>query len=171
MKRLWSPWRMAYVNAERQAGCVFCDLQKKSTSDQDALILYRGKHTMVVMNKYPYTNGHVMIVPYLHTDTPTSLDDDTLLEIFHLVNESITILRKELRADGFNVGMNLGTSAGAGIQDHIHMHIVPRWTGDTNFMSVFSDTRVICEALDASYCRLKPHFDTLGDQEHTQNDN
>ncbi|MGC9359453.1 MAG: HIT family protein [Anaerolineae bacterium] len=171
MKRLWSPWRMAYVSAEKQAGCVFCEIQKENGSDQEALILYRGEHTMVVMNKYPYTNGHLMVVPYLHTDTPTALDDDALLEMIKLVNESIIILRQTLRADGFNVGMNLGASAGAGIEQHIHMHIVPRWTGDTNFMSVFSDTRVISEALDDSYCRLKPHFDALVTKKHVSNHN
>jgi ATP adenylyltransferase len=168
VKRLWSPWRMAYVSAEKQAGCVFCDIQEETGTDQDALILFRGEHAMVVMNKYPYSNGHLMVVPYLHTDTPTALDDDALLEMMKLVNESITILQETLRADGFNVGMNLGASAGAGIEQHIHMHIVPRWTGDTNFMSVFSDTRVICEALDDSYCRLKPHFDALSSEPNVE---
>ncbi len=171
MKRLWSPWRMAYVSGEKQAGCVFCDIQKGEQPDQDALILYRGTHAMVVMNKYPYTNGHLMVVPLLHTDTPTALDDDALLEMAQLVNHSLTILREVLRADGFNVGMNLGSSAGAGIEQHIHIHIVPRWTGDTNFMSVFSDTRVICEALDETYCRLKPHFEALTQERNAQNEN
>ncbi|MCD6302310.1 MAG: HIT domain-containing protein [Anaerolineae bacterium] len=168
MKRLWSPWRMAYVSAEKQSGCVFCHLQQEGTSDQDALILYRGKHAMIVMNKYPYINGHVMVVPYLHTDTPTALDDDALLEMIKLVNDSITVLREALHADGFNIGMNLGASAGAGIEHHIHMHIVPRWTGDTNFMSVLSDTRVICEALDETYRRLKPRFDAIASEQNAQ---
>jgi len=171
MKRLWSPWRMAYVSGEKQAGCVFCELQEDGQPDQEALILYRGTHAMVVMNKYPYSNGHLMVVPFLHTDTPTALEDDALLEIMRLMNDSISILREVLHADGFNVGMNLGVSAGAGIEHHVHLHIVPRWMGDTNFMSVLSDTRVICEAMEESYRRLKPHFDALAAGQNAQNGN
>ena len=158
MKRIWSPWRMAYIEGEKQKGCIFCD---KTLEDQDSdnLILLRGEHCFVMMNRYPYTNGHLMVVPYVHVDSPTALPPETLMEMMNLVNIALEVLRESMHSDGFNVGMNLGASAGAGIADHIHMHVVPRWTGDTNFMPVLGDTRVIVEGLQACYDKLRPLFD------------
>ncbi|MHB1296331.1 MAG: HIT family protein [Anaerolineae bacterium] len=160
MNKLWSPWRMEYVSGQRPEGCVFCDLPK-ADKDADNLILYRAAYCFVMLNKYPYTNGHLMVVPYVHCDAPTALPHEALAEMMELVNLCIQALHEALRPDGYNVGMNLGASAGAGIKDHIHMHVVPRWTGDTNFMPVLGETRIICDSLDQTYCRLKPVFDRL----------
>lgn len=162
MKRIWSPWRMEYIVGERQPGCVFCD-KSQQTQDSDNLILLRGKQCFIMLNRYPYNNGHLMVVPYAHVSSPTELPAAALLEMMNLVNVSLEVLRESMEPDGFNVGMNLGTSAGAGIADHLHMHIVPRWAGDTNFMPVLGETRVIVEALHACYDKLKPLFDCRGE--------
>ncbi len=158
MKQMWSPWRMEYIRSEKPDGCIFCDLVKQD-DDPENLILFRGKTCYVMMNRYPYTNGHLMVVPYQHADTPTALDPQTMYEMMVQVNMCLEVLKEAMRPDGFNVGMNLGASAGAGIKDHVHMHIVPRWTGDTNFMPVLSDTRVIVEGLAQCYDSLRPLFD------------
>jgi ATP adenylyltransferase len=158
MKRIWSPWRMEYIVGERHAGCVFCD-KTQETQDSDNLILLRGEHCFIMLNRYPYNNGHLMVVPYAHVSSPTQLPPPAVLEMMTLVNTSLEVLQESMAPDGFNVGMNLGIPAGAGIADHLHMHVVPRWTGDTNFMSVLGETRVIVEALQACYSKLKPLFD------------
>jgi ATP adenylyltransferase len=158
MKQLWSPWRMEYIRREKPDGCVFCALPQED-NDPKSLILLRGTHCYVMLNRYPYNNGHLMIVPYEHVDSPAKLAPDVLQDMMWQVNISLTVLKKAMNPDGFNIGMNLGASAGAGIRDHIHMHVVPRWTGDTNFMSVLADTHVIVEGLAECYSQLKPLFE------------
>ncbi|MFH1084613.1 MAG: HIT domain-containing protein [Chloroflexota bacterium] len=158
MRRIWSPWRMEYIAGERKAGCVFCDTSQQD-HDPDNLILLRAEHCFVMLNRYPYNNGHLMVVPFVHVDSPAHLPPAALLEMMNLVNICLEVLGEAMHPEGFNVGMNLGTPAGAGIADHMHMHVVPRWTGDTNFMPVLGETRVIVEALEASYRKLRPLFD------------
>lgn len=157
MKDLWSPWRIEYVLQKKPKGCIFCTKCQENL-DEENLILFRGEHNFVILNRYPYNNGHLMVVPYRHVNMLNDLTPDEQVEMMQLVSLSIQVLTESMHPDGFNVGMNLGASAGAGIKDHIHMHVVPRWTGDTNFMPVLSDTRVIVEALEQSYARLKPLF-------------
>jgi len=158
MKRLWSPWRMEYILRQKPGGCIFCD-KALEQADAENLILFRGEHCFVMINRYPYNNGHLMVAPYEHVDTLTALSPEALTEMMTLIKMCIEVLSEEMRPDGFNVGMNLGAAAGAGIRDHIHMHVVPRWTGDTNFMPVLGDTHVIVEGLDECYQRLCPCFD------------
>lgn len=163
MKRLWTPWRMPYLRGEdkRPDGCVFCD--KLGCSDDEEHILFRGKSCYVTLNRYPYSNGHLMVIPYAHVPSLEDLNGPTLGEMMQAVNRSLAALREAYAPHGFNVGVNLGTAAGAGIAEHVHMHVVPRWTADTNFMPVVGRTRVIPELLDEAYARLKPIFDRLGD--------
>lgn len=160
MKRLWTPWRMKYLEAKRSEGCVFC--QKIADSD-DAKnhILYRGKHACVMLNLYPYTSGHLMIIPYAHAGRLADLPMEAQTEMLALLNKSLEVLQRALSPEGFNIGMNLGRAAGAGIDEHIHVHAVPRWTGDTNFMAIFAETRVVPEWLDDTYRKLKPIFDEV----------
>ena len=122
--------------------------------DPACLILHRGEHSFVVLNRYPYNNGHLMVVPYAHVDTLESLDGASLLEIMNLVNKSMAALRETMQPDGYNVGANLGKAAGAGVDDHVHVHVVPRWSGDTNFMTVLAGTRMVPELLDSTCNRL-----------------
>ncbi len=147
MERLWSPWRMEYLSGEgRTNECVFCQ-KLESDADRENLVVYRGNHAAILMNLYPYNSGHLMVIPYVHQPTTESLKADALLEMMSLVNTSMAILHKAMSPDGFNIGINIGTAAGAGIAEHVHMHVVPRWNGDTNFMQVCAETRVIPELL------------------------
>jgi len=158
--RLWAPWRMEYIVGEKPSGlCVFCD-KPGEEKDRESLILSRGENVFVIMNRYPYNNGHLMITPYSHVSTMEELSSDELFEVSLQVKNSIRILRHVMNPEGFNIGMNLGKAAGAGIDDHIHMHVVPRWNGDTNFMPVLSDVRVMPEHLDDTYMKLLPHFNS-----------
>ncbi len=159
MDYLWAPWRMPYLKAEHSPmeGCIFCE--KINQPDAEEHILYRGETCFVMLNRYPYSNGHMMIVPYAHVPSVQALDDDVLLEMLHLVRECLCILRKVDQPHGFNIGVNEGRAAGAGIAEHVHLHIVPRWSGDANYMTVVGHTRVIPEGLDTTYARLKPHFE------------
>ncbi|MBE9580013.1 MAG: HIT domain-containing protein [Proteobacteria bacterium] len=162
MKTLWAPWRMEYILGEKEQECIFC----VALSDQGNLTLYRGSLSMVMMNKYPYINGHLLVAPKRHI---ASLDDLTLEEMSDLlktVRDSTGILKKAMNPDGFNVGLNLGVVAGAGVEQHLHFHIVPRWHGDTNAMTVFAEVRVIPEHLEATYGNLKPHFKALERKEN-----
>jgi ATP adenylyltransferase len=156
MERLWSPWRMPYLlNTQPAAGCVFCaKLAAGSENDRDNLIVYRGRRAAIFVNLYPYNNGHLMVIPYDHVPSTEELSPEALLELMQLLNLSIATLRRVLKPHGFNVGINLGRSAGAGIQEHVHLHIVPRWDGDTNFLQVCAQTRVIPEMLPDTYDRL-----------------
>lgn len=167
MKRLWAPWRMEYIRAPKAQGCVFCDMLN-AHADAENLILYRGAHSFAVLNRYPYNNGHLMVAPVQHADSPDGLPPEVLLEMMQLVNLCIRVLKQTMAPDGCNIGMNVGAAAGAGIKDHIHMHIVPRWTGDTNYMPVCADTRVIVESLCDCYARLKPVFDQMAAVEFPQ---
>ena len=163
MKRLWAPWRMEYILDEnKHNSCLFCDISngksKKSTADRKNLILDRGKHCFVLMNKYPYNNGHLMVVPYFHTSSFDGLSDDVLFEFIKTVNRSVDNLKKAFNPDGFNLGLNFGKVAGAGMESHMHFHIVPRWTGDTDSMPIIAETRVMPEHLKKSYNHLKKIF-------------
>ena len=167
MKRIWSPWRYCYITGEKPADCVFCQLPQEQ-ADEDNLILYRGEFCYIMLNRYPYTNGHLMVIPYQHVDTPLLLPQESLTELMVLNNLCIASLAEAMHPDGFNIGMNLGKAAGAGIKEHIHLHIVPRWTGDNNFMPVIGETRVINQSLEDSYRALLPIIHTLSSQYHSR---
>ncbi len=155
MEKLWAPWRIGYIlSNKKEEGCVFCNAYN-SENDEEKLVLYRSKYAFIIMNLYPYNAGHIMVVPNRHLDSPLKLKEEEQLDMFKLVNKGIDAISKVMKPDGFNLGMNLGRVAGAGIDDHIHIHIVPRWSGDTNFMSTVSDTKVISEALKETYFKLK----------------
>jgi len=139
MKSIYAPWRMAYIKSEKVEGCVFC---KESVRDE-RYVLLEGKTAFVMLNAYPYTNGHLMIIPFRHLGSLEDLLPEERIEIFALMDISVRVLKEAMNPDGFNIGINLGRAAGAGIDDHIHVHVVPRWSGDTNFMSVVGDIRVI----------------------------
>jgi len=157
MEKLFSPWRLRYITSgrRRDRGCVFCRAVR-GRRDRDNLVLFRGRRNYVILNKYPYNNGHLVIVPYAHVPSLRDATPDTLQEMMGLVVRSEAALRAVYRPTGINLGMNLGRSAGAGIEGHLHLHLVPRWDGDTNFMSVVHGTRVIPESLQATYRRLRP---------------
>ncbi|MBI2836385.1 MAG: HIT domain-containing protein [Chloroflexi bacterium] len=157
MEYIWAPWRVAYVRLEKQAGCFLCD-KPRETDDTGNYILYRGEKNFVIMNSYPYNPGHLMVCPFRHIATPEELALEELLEHFDIINRAMKALRETLRPEGFNLGMNIGKVAGAGIDTHVHTHIVPRWQGDTNFMPVVSGTKVISEALADTYRQLKTKF-------------
>jgi ATP adenylyltransferase len=152
---------MQYLtNADRAvtvSGCVFC--AKPQASDEQEHILHRGASAYITLNRYPYNNGHLMVIPYSHAPSLEQLGPPTLTELMLLTNRGLGVLRQAYRPDGFNIGINVGQAAGAGIADHIHIHIVPRWNADTNFMPIIGDTRVIPETLDQTYARLRPLFD------------
>tara|TARA_B100001750_G_scaffold37365_1_gene26834 strand:- start:3724 stop:4209 length:486 start_codon:yes stop_codon:yes gene_type:complete len=160
MDRLWAPWRIDYIKSEKEKGCIFCDKPAEG-DDHSMLILYRGENSFVIMNLYPYNNGHLMIAPYQHTDSTHELNSGSRSEIMELADQIMTIQKNIMNADGFNYGANIGYSGGAGIADHIHFHIVPRWTGDTNFMPVLGHTKVQMQGLQETYNDLRPHFDKL----------
>jgi ATP adenylyltransferase len=158
MKVLWAPWRMGYILAENKAdGCIFCPGTDRS-ADQERLILHVGPRTMVVMNRFPYNNGHLLVAPVKHVSSLERLNQDETLGLLLMVRKSVEILKQVMKPDGFNVGLNLGHVAGAGMENHMHFHIVPRWKGDTNFMTVIEDVRVIPEHIQATYAKLAPLF-------------
>ena len=159
MDILWAPWRMEYIeNADKDEGCIFCD-KPKENRDKENLIIHRGEMGFVMMNKYPYNSGHVMIVPYQHTGEFSSLSREEKMELFNLLISSKDALTEIMKPQGFNIGMNLGRIAGAGIVDHLHFHIVPRWSGDTNFMPIISHTKVVSEGLKQTWEKLKQAFE------------
>jgi ATP adenylyltransferase len=157
MKTMWAPWRMEYILGEKGEGCIFC----KALSDQDDLTLYKGKATMVVMNKYPYINGHLLVAPTRHLSLLEQMDKTEMGDLLKTVERSVGIIKKVMQPDGFNVGLNLGKVAGAGVEEHLHFHIVPRWFGDTNALTVFADVRVIPEHIQATYSNLIPYFNEI----------
>ncbi|HFC09532.1 MAG TPA: HIT domain-containing protein [Chloroflexi bacterium] len=160
MDYLWSPWRMEYIeNHIREEGCVFCKAQKQPDSPEN-LIVYRGQRAFVMLNRYPYTSGHLMVIPFRHEADLVALDADTRAEMMELTAQAIRVLRAVYHPQAFNVGMNLGAAAGAGIAAHLHMHIVPRWSGDTNFMSTLAQTRVLPESLETTYARVREAWAT-----------
>lgn len=150
-------------NARKGHGCVFCEFGVRSSKfeDKKRLILFCGKHSFIILNKYPYNNGHLMIVPYDHKAEICDLGGDVQKEMIYLTGESVRILKKVLRCEGANCGMNIGKVAGAGIAGHVHMHVVPRWVGDSNFMPIIGDTKSMPEYLEATFKKLKPEFDRL----------
>lgn len=151
---LWAPWRMEYILGNKEKECIFCT-KTKENEDKKNLILYRGERNYIIMNKYPYNNGHLMIVPYRHTSEFESLNDAESLELMHLVSRSIQALKAAIHPEGFNVGVNIGKIAGAGIEEHLHFHVVPRWAADTNFMPVVGQTKVISEGLWQTFEKIK----------------
>jgi ATP adenylyltransferase len=160
MRHLWAPWRMEYIKEGHQGpDCLFCTLLAMEDGFQN-LILYRGKQAFVVLNRYPYTNGHTMVVPFEHQPSLVDLDEETLHEMIRLTKRGLEVLREAYAADGFNLGGNIGQAAGAGIEEHVHLHLVPRWRGDTNFMATTADTRVIPVSLEETYTLLRKIWST-----------
>ncbi len=155
MKRLWAAWRMKYVtNADNETGCVFCNALAKPDNGQN-LVALRAERAFVILNKYPYTSGHLMVAPFAHQASPELLEPAERAEMMELVSQCITALRQIYNPHGFNVGANIGTAAGAGVPGHVHIHIVPRWNGDTSFMSTVGEVRVLPESLEETYRRVR----------------
>lgn len=161
MDHLFTPWRMAYIRGEKKLvdGCVFC--QMAAADNDNNQIIARSTHVFVTLNLYPYNNGHLMVIPYEHVSTPEDLPTDVLTDQMLTVNRALAVLRKVYNPPAFNLGANLGAVAGAGIAEHYHFHIVPRWPGDTNFMTIVGETRVIPDTLENTYRELKQAWDTL----------
>ena len=160
MDYLWTPWRYAYVtNAQKTAGCIFCDLPQAG-DDAKARIVYRGQHCYIVLNTFPYTPGHVMIVPFAHLDELQKLQAEAAHEMMDLSQKTERVLRELYSPDGINLGMNIGKAAGAGVAGHVHMHVLPRWVADANFVSVIGETRTLPETLDMTYARVKGALQT-----------
>lgn len=153
---LWAPWRMQYIEKPSGSGNIFADLPAEN-EDEKNLIVFRGQTAFVIMNAFPYTNGHLLVAPYRQTNDMTTMSDDELLEIHRLIARCISWLTEIYRPDGFNVGLNLGRAAGAGIPQHLHWHIVPRWNGDTNFMTTVGEVRVMPQAMDESYQKIRAY--------------
>ncbi|MBE0477556.1 HIT domain-containing protein [Candidatus Aerophobetes bacterium] len=154
MRRLWAPWRLKYIKEHKRENCIFCQ-KPQEKKDEKNYILLRGKTCFVILNTYPYNNGHVMVAPYRHIGSVEKMSYEEGAEMMGFAGKMTRLIRELMQPDGFNIGMNIGRAAGAGIEDHIHMHIVPRWVGDCNFMPILSDTKVIPEALDESYRKLR----------------
>ena len=157
---LWAPWRMDYINNPNKGENIFLE-KSNSNNDRENLVLYRGKFSFILMNLYPYNNGHLMIAPYKVYNDLIDLDSETFLEITKLTQQSISILKNKLNHQGINFGLNMGEAAGAGIKDHLHFHIAPRWIGDSNFMPIVGQTNVVMQGLYDTYDLLKPEFDSL----------
>jgi len=159
-QRLWAPWRLEYIKSDKTGECIFCS-KPALGDDEAALIPHRGERCFVMLNAFPYTNGHVMVAPYEHTADLITLDDETSLELMTLTQLSLRALASAYGPEGYNVGINLGRIAGAGVADHVHIHVVPRWGGDTNFMPVVAGTRVMPQTLEQSYAALRAAFAAL----------
>jgi len=156
MESLWAPWRMNYILEKKEEGCLFCRMAAERR-DRRNLVLHRERYGFVMMNKFPYNNGHLMIVPYRHCLDFEMLDEKEAVDLFNLLGAATRVLRRCLRAQGFNMGINIGREGGAG-KDHLHIHVVPRWAGDTNFMPVLGETKIIPEYLEKTYQILRPAF-------------
>ena len=154
MEQIWAPWRIEYIERPKESGCILCQ-KPKEDNDEANFILYRGQNNFIILNAFPYTPGHLMVAPYRHIANLQELTDDEVKEHLDIVKKAVKLLTEALKPAGFNIGLNIGKIAGAGIECHIHTHIVPRWQGDVNFMPVLSNTRVISEALAATYEKLK----------------
>jgi ATP adenylyltransferase len=157
MEYMWAPWRIKYIQMGKAKGCILCD-KPKENNDAPNYILFRGEKNFIMLNNYPYNPGHLMIAPYRHVASLEELTNEELHEHFEIVSQSLKVLRQVFDPSGFNIGINMGRVAGAGIADHVHTHIVPRWQGDTNFMPVVSDVRVVPEALAETYKKLEGKF-------------
>jgi ATP adenylyltransferase len=161
LDRLWSPWRAKYIASgvdSQSSSCVFCRIAEDSQNDEANLVIHRGEHNFVVLNLYPYITGHLLVLPYQHLGELDSTAKEISDELMDLTKRAQTALRKVYSPPGFNIGMNLGAAAGAGIVDHIHLHILPRWSGDTNFMTTVAETRVIPESLNTTFTKLRDQF-------------
>lgn len=159
MDRLYTPWRMNYVGGEKPQGCIFC-VKPAEDQDEKNLILGRSTHAFALLNLYPYNSGHLMVVPYQHTGDLAGLPSEVATDMMALTQRAVAAISEEYHPQGFNVGLNLGEVAGGSISAHLHVHVVPRWGGDTNFMPVTADTKVLPETLDRTWERLRPHFGT-----------
>ena len=159
MEFLWSPWRYDYLasSGEKASSCVFC-IGEDRAIDAERLVVFRGIHNFVILNLFPYTSGHLMIAPFAHLGEPGQAPPEQLSEMMQLSNRALAALRKLYRPEGFNLGMNLGHCAGAGVRDHFHLHVVPRWTGDANYMTITGETRVLPEEMHTTYKRLQAEF-------------
>ncbi|MCC6165176.1 MAG: HIT domain-containing protein [Acidobacteria bacterium] len=164
MDHLWSPWRLQYVTTGGSVppGCVFCTADAGADAAQDALVVHRGTTCFVILNLFPYNNGHLMVVPGRHIATLGDATPEELHELMQLTQRAERVLRHAYQPHGLNVGINIGKAAGAGVADHLHIHVVPRWNGDTNFMTTVGESRVLPETLDATAARLRPLFDPAG---------
>ncbi len=167
MKQLWAPWRLQYVAGPKPDGCIFC-AAASGRDDLSSLVVMRGARCFVIVNRFPYNAGHVMVVPYRHRNRLLDLADDEVLELMRLTDRTVRVLERVLRAEGVNIGVNLGRAAGAGIDDHLHIHVVPRWVGDTNFMPVVGETKVIPEHLQATRTRLAEGFAAVSAEEEAR---
>ncbi|MEN8240862.1 MAG: HIT domain-containing protein [Chloroflexota bacterium] len=154
MKQLWAPWRMAYIQTFKKNGCVFCQALEYTPDGEENLIVHRGENAFVILNRFPYTSGHLMVLPFQHAPQLEALTPETRAEMIELVTQSSQVLSKIYDPQGFNIGINMGEAAGAGIEEHIHIHIVPRWRGDTNYISAIGETRVLPETLDETFRRV-----------------
>ena len=157
MKHIWAPWRMEYIGLKKTEGCILCEAPRRS-SDAENHILFRGEKNYIIMNSYPYNPGHLLVVPYRHIASLEEMSDEERHEHIDIVSRSVAVLQRVFSPGGFNLGTNIGKIAGAGIDDHVHTHIVPRWQGDTNFMPVIGDIRVVPQALAETYRKLKGEF-------------
>ncbi|MFH0764263.1 MAG: HIT domain-containing protein [Candidatus Omnitrophota bacterium] len=155
MNKLWAPWRSKYIYMRKRKSCIFCGRPHGSAGDKKKHIICRAKHSFAMLNLYPYNNGHVMVAPCRHVKSLEQLSDVELLDVFRLLNRIKSLIDKKLKPHGYNIGINLGRVGGAGVAGHVHIHIVPRWAGDTNFMPITADTKVISESLAAMYKLLK----------------
>lgn len=162
MEIIWAPWRQSYIEKgdNKKGPCILCEKHRES-DDSKNLVTFRGKHCFILLNLFPYNNGHLMIAPYRHVDSLVALNQTEMTEMIGLAQKSEGILRQALKADGFNLGINIGRAGGAGIVDHIHLHIVPRWVGDTNFLPVVGETKVISEHIETTYQKLILLFSDL----------
>jgi ATP adenylyltransferase len=158
--RLWAPWRLDYITSPKADGCIFC-AQPAQGDDAGNYIVHRGERCFVMLNAFPYANGHVMVAPYSHVPSIEDLDDDEIVELQLLTRRSLGVVREAYGPEGFNIGINQGKVGGAGVEGHVHQHAVPRWGGDTNFMPVIADTRVLPQSLEASYAALREGFATV----------
>ena len=157
MKQLWAPWRIEFITQPKPSECILC-LKPRENRDKENFILYRSRHCFVMMNIYPYNNGHLLISPYPHANTLEKMDGKVLADIMAVLKRSVKAVKQALSPEGINIGLNLGKVAGAGIENHLHLHVVPRWSGDTSFMAVMADVRVIPEHLKATYGKLRVFF-------------
>jgi ATP adenylyltransferase len=164
MKTLWAPWRIEYIRSSKPEGCIFC-LDGPDDADRDRLVLHRTGLSLVMLNRYPYSNGHILVAPRRHLPDLNGLTGDEAVDLFAMARLACNVLDAVASPGGFNIGINLGKAAGAGVEEHVHLHVVPRWQGDTNFMSVVADLRVMPENLLATYDALRPAFAAMATAE------
>jgi len=158
MERLWAPWRMQYIGGDQRPGCLFCRVIENPDDEDAKLVVWRARGAIVLLNKFPYNPGHAMVAPISHKASLEELDDAESADLIGAVRRTFTVLRSVMKPDGLNAGVNVGTAAGAGIPDHVHFHVVPRWNGDTNFMAVIDDVKIVNEALTQTAEKLKQAF-------------